>query len=45
MVYFDEKLGVNLENAEGFLAMYIVQAPAVGQISRQGFVEGWKAAK
>lgn len=38
-----ESLDVNLENAEMFVVMELVQAPAVGEISRQGFVEGWKA--
>jgi len=45
IAYLSEKLDVNLENAELFVAMEIVQAPAVGQINRTGFVEGWKAAK
>lgn len=38
-----ESLDVNLENAEMFVVMELVQAPAVGEITRQGFVEGWKA--
>lgn len=38
-----ESLGVNLENAEMFVVMELVQAPAVGEITRQGFVDGWKA--
>lgn len=38
-----ESLEVNLENAEMFVVMELIQAPAVGEISRQGFVEGWKA--
>lgn len=36
-------LGVNLENAEMFIVMELVQAPAVGEITRQGFVDGWKS--
>ena len=44
MSYLDSKLGVNLENAELFIALEIVQAPNVGEITRSGFVEGWKQA-
>ncbi|KAG6002797.1 hypothetical protein E4U21_002754 [Claviceps maximensis] len=43
MSYLDSKLNVNLENAELFIALEIVQAPNVGEIHRRGFVEGWKA--
>jgi len=43
MSYLDSKLKVNLENAELFIALEIVQAPSVGDIQRRGFVEGWKA--
>ena len=35
-------LGVSLENAEGMVPLEIVQAPALGEISREGFVEGWR---
>ncbi|GAB0133525.1 hypothetical protein EsDP_00001932 [Epichloe bromicola] len=45
MSYLDSKLKVNLENAELFIALEIVQAPNVGEISRRGFVEGWKATE
>lgn len=38
-----ESLDINMENAEMFVVMELVQAPAVGEITRQGFVEGWKA--
>lgn len=40
-----DKLGVNIENAEPFIVMEIVQAPAIGTITRKGFVDGWKAQK
>ncbi|KAH7361483.1 Cullin binding-domain-containing protein [Plectosphaerella cucumerina] len=40
--YLVEKLGVNIENAEPFIVMEIVQAPAIGSITRKGFVDGWK---
>ena len=37
-------LGVDMENAEMFVALELVQAPSFGEITRTGFVEGWKAA-
>ncbi|KAM0280224.1 hypothetical protein ACHAQH_004182 [Verticillium albo-atrum] len=40
--YLTETLGVNPENAELLVVMEIVQAPAVGEITRKGFVDGWK---
>jgi DCN1-like protein 1/2 len=36
-------LGVNLENAEILVVLEIVQAPALGEITKDGFVDGWKA--
>jgi DCN1-like protein 1/2 len=42
MTYLND-LGVNLENAELLVALEIVQAPAVGEMSKQGFVDGWSA--
>ncbi|KAF3770420.1 DUF298-domain-containing protein [Cryphonectria parasitica EP155] len=41
--YLQQNLGVDVENAEMFVAMELVQAPAMGEITRQGFVDGWKA--
>lgn len=41
--YLTETLGVNPENAELLVVMEIVQAPAVGEITRKGFVDGWKS--
>lgn len=38
-----ESLNVNLENAEMFVVMELLRAPAVGEITRQGFVDGWAA--
>ncbi|KUI58820.1 Defective in cullin neddylation protein 1 [Cytospora mali] len=38
-----ESLGVNMENAELFVMMELVQAPGIGEITRQGFIDGWKA--
>lgn len=36
-------LGVNLENAEMFVVLELVQSPSFGEITRKGFVDGWKA--
>ncbi|RFU30105.1 hypothetical protein B7463_g6270, partial [Scytalidium lignicola] len=35
-------IGVNLENAEILVALEIVQAPTLGEITKTGFVDGWK---
>jgi DCN1-like protein 1/2 len=43
MRYLTEDLKVNLENAEFLVAMEVVQAPGVGEVSRKGYVDGWKA--
>ncbi|KKA30288.1 hypothetical protein TD95_003868 [Thielaviopsis punctulata] len=43
MAYLTDKLDVNLENAEMFVAMWVLQAPSIGKITRKGFVEGWKS--
>jgi hypothetical protein len=40
-----EALGVNLENASMLVPMEIVQAPTVGELSKEGFVDGWKAVR
>ncbi|KAI1393185.1 DUF298-domain-containing protein [Hypoxylon trugodes] len=42
MTYLNS-IGVDLEGASLFLAMEIVQAPTIGEITRDGFVKGWKA--
>ncbi|VUC32163.1 unnamed protein product [Clonostachys rosea] len=39
------QLKVSLENAELFVVLELVQAPSVGEITRAGFVEGWKATR
>jgi len=36
-------LGLNMENAEVLVLMEIVQAPAMGEMTKEGFVDGWKA--
>jgi len=35
-------LGLNPENAEVFVAFELVKAPNFGEITRRGFVDGWK---
>jgi hypothetical protein len=40
-----QQLGVNAEDCELFVVLDIVQAPSLGEITRQGFVEGWKATR
>ncbi|CAH0004088.1 unnamed protein product [Clonostachys byssicola] len=45
MSYLGQKLGVSLENAELFVVLELVQAPSVGEITRAGFIEGWKATR
>lgn len=36
-------LDVDLESCEQFIVLEIVQAPALGIVKKNGFVEGWKA--
>ncbi len=38
-----QDLGLDLENAEILVPLEIVQAPALAEMSKEGFVEGWKA--
>lgn len=42
MSYLTDKLQVSIENAELFVALELLQAPAVGVITRRGYVDGWK---
>ncbi|KAI1361590.1 DUF298-domain-containing protein [Xylaria arbuscula] len=39
-----QSLGVGLEDASLFLVVELIQAPSIGEISRAGFVNGWKEA-
>ncbi|KAI1435165.1 DUF298-domain-containing protein [Xylaria sp. CBS 124048] len=39
-----ESIGVNLEDASLFIAMELLRAPSIGEITRAGFLEGWKEA-
>jgi DCN1-like protein 1/2 len=38
-------LEVDLETAQYLIPLEIVQAPAFGEITKQGFIDGWKALK
>ena len=38
-----QDLGLNLESAEILVPLEIVQAPALAEMSKDAFVEGWKA--
>lgn len=42
MRYLTSDLKVNIENAELFVAIELLQSPSIGEISRKGFIEGWK---
>lgn len=42
MGYFSNELNISLENAELFLVLDLIQAPSVGEITRSGYVDGWK---
>ncbi|KAI2609167.1 DUF298-domain-containing protein [Hypoxylon sp. NC1633] len=41
MLYL-KSIGVDLEGPSLFLAMELVQAPTIGEITREGFINGWK---
>lgn len=41
MTYLTE-LGVNLANASSLIPLEIVQAPALGEMTKEEFVKGWK---
>ncbi|KAF9736940.1 hypothetical protein PMIN01_04719 [Paraphaeosphaeria minitans] len=42
MGYF-EKLGVDLEGMDALAVMEVIQAPTMGELGREGFVEGWSS--
>lgn len=44
MDYLGTDMGLNIEDASIFVALELLQAPSVGEITRKGYVEGWKAA-
>ncbi|KAI1827397.1 DUF298-domain-containing protein [Xylaria intraflava] len=39
-----QSIGVGLEDASLFLAIELLQAPSIGEITRTGFLNGWKEA-
>lgn len=41
MTYLKE-LGVNFENASSLIPLEITQAPALGELTKDEFVNGWK---
>ncbi|OBT62054.1 hypothetical protein VE03_09223 [Pseudogymnoascus sp. 23342-1-I1] len=43
MAYLTD-LAVNLEDASSLIPLEIVQAPAIGEMTRDGFVKGWQKA-
>lgn len=43
MAYLTD-LAVNLEDASSLVPLEIVQAPAIGEMTRDGFVKGWQKA-
>ena len=42
MAYLGNELGVSLEDASLFAALEMFQAPSIGEITRAGFIDGWK---
>lgn len=44
MKYFTD-VDVDLEGLESFAACEIVQAPTMGEMNREGFVNGWQERK
>lgn len=42
MKYF-ENLGVDVEGMEVLAVLEIIQAPTMGEMSREGFVDGWSS--
>jgi DCN1-like protein 1/2 len=42
MAYFENELKIGLEDASLFVALEKFKAPSIGEITRAGFVEGWK---
>ena len=44
MKYFQDT-GVDVEGLESLAAFEIVQAPSMGEMSREGFVNGWQEKK
>lgn len=44
MKYFED-LDINVEDLDSFVVFEIVQAPTMGEMTRDGFVNGWQERK
>lgn len=42
MQYIQETLKVKLDDAGLFVVQWLVAAPSIGEVTRQGYVDGWK---
>lgn len=38
-------IGVDIEGLDALAALEIIQAPAMGEMTREGFVDGWSNYK
>lgn len=45
MNYLEKQLGLSMDAADILVAMEIVQAPIMGEMTRDAFVEGWRRAR
>lgn len=43
MKYLMSDLQLNIENAEMLIPLEIIQAPSIGEMTKEAFVSGWKA--
>lgn len=43
MKYLMSDLKLNIENAEMLIPLEIIQAPSIGEMTKEAFVNGWKA--
>lgn len=43
MKYLMSDLQLDIENAEMLIPLEIIQAPSIGEMTKEGFVKGWKA--
>jgi DCN1-like protein 1/2 len=41
MTYLTD-IGVNLENASSLIPLEVTQAPALGELTKEEFINGWK---
>lgn len=44
MTYFGD-IEINVEDLDAFVVFEIVQAPTMGEMTREGFVSGWEGRK